>query len=244
MLEILSYHSLNEVEYINQLKKELSEQGLLEYEKKEVVKLEPSKRAKELVSKNKIFYVKNERYPREKAELIACKRDEVIKDLIALEVPFFSKDISEKKMEFDGKMEENYDFKRNFSFGEKLCFEVVAKAMNILKISMREVKLFNPDFKSKKEFYESFLRNLKFNFDKRQNFKKENQLELAKFILQNFKSALMKEQKQSYEVSNFEARELEETGVRSIFTSKKYKIANMSGFTIRSGVRIGIFRFY
>ena len=188
--------------------------------------------------------MKNERYPREKAELIACKRDEVIKDLIALEVPFFSKDISEKKMEFDGKMEENYDFKRNFSFGEKLCFEVVAKAMNILKISMREVKLFNPDFKSKKEFYESFLRNLKFNFDKRQNFKKENQLELAKFILQNFKSALMKEQKQSYEVSNFEARELEETGVRSIFISKKYKIANMSGFTIRSGVRIGIFRFY
>ncbi|TNB56220.1 hypothetical protein [Campylobacter helveticus] len=165
--------------------------------------------------------MKNERYPREKAELIACKRDEVIKDLIALEVPFFSKDISEKKMEFDGKMEENYDFKRNFSFGEKLCFEVVAKAMNILKISMREVKLFNPDFKSKKKFYESFLRNLKFNFDKRQNFKKENQLELAKFILQNFKSALMKEQKQSYEVSNFEARELEETGVRSIFTSKK-----------------------
>ena len=34
MLEILSYHSLNEVEYINQLKKELSEQGLLKYEKK------------------------------------------------------------------------------------------------------------------------------------------------------------------------------------------------------------------
>ena len=34
ILEILSYHFLNEVEFINQLKKELSEQGLMKYEKR------------------------------------------------------------------------------------------------------------------------------------------------------------------------------------------------------------------
>lgn len=220
MLERLSYHSLNEVTYLDALKEELTNQGVLFDEKKEIFKLSPSKRAKKLTSNNKIFYVKNNRYPKDKVELKFHKCDEVRRDLLELEVPYFSKNIEEKEEKFDEKRNEIDTYKRNCSFGKNICFEVMFKAMNMLKISMHEIKQYSSEFKSKKEFYESF-KEYKFNFDKRQKFNKENQLELAKFILQSFKNSLMKKSEMKYKVSEFMVFELENKGIRSIFASKE-----------------------
>lgn len=218
MLERLSYHSFNDVSYINQLTTELKNQGLLFDEKKELIELRPSKRAKELTDKNKIFYVKNSRYIKEKGKNLFSEYDEIKQNLQYLEVPYFSKKIEEKEEKFKEEKEEYYH-RINNCFGDNICFEAMAKAMNMLNITMREIKRLSPEFKSKREFYESF-RHYKFRFDKRQKFDRKNQLELTKFILQNFKNALVKESRRKYEVSEFETHELKNKGIRSIFSNK------------------------
>ena len=56
MLEKLSYHTINNVEYITNITNELAEQGIvIDNETQGILELEPSKRAKEITKKNSIF---------------------------------------------------------------------------------------------------------------------------------------------------------------------------------------------
>lgn len=61
----------------------------------------------------------------------------------------------------------------------------------------------NFDFKSKKYFIENYLKNIDVCFSRRQKFNQENNLKIAKFILENFNKH-KQSIRQEYKVSEFE----------------------------------------
>ena len=217
MLERLSYHSLNEVEYINSLRGELGEQGVLFDEEKIEVVLEPSKRAREITKEHEIYYIKNERIVSDVNSLV--NDGEIRERLKRLEIPYFAKHILEQEEDFKEEEKEMKRFYRAYDFGEKIPYRVVAKAMNALEIGMDSIQKAYPECKSKRDFYNDFLAGLNFVFDKRQSFEAVNQLEIAKFVLGNLKN-LLGVSRQDVFVSEFKPYLLTNVGERNIFVNK------------------------
>lgn len=134
----------------------------------------------------------------------------------SLKIPFFSKDIKESEERFE-KIKEEYDFQKLAKLGTHIPSRFFLKAMNILELSFEELNG-NFDFESKNEFIEKYLRNIDVCFSKKQEFNQENNLEIAKFVLENFK-AIKQSTKQEYEVTPFETHKLN-LGNRVLFRSE------------------------
>lgn len=213
-LEILSYHSFNDVSFIAELEKGMREQGLLFGDDRENFELNPTKKAKQITQKNRIFYVKNNRTKKwglgKKYEKSEIERE------LGLQCPYFSKGLSEKEIKFDETGEEK-ELYINKKLSEAVEFSVFAKAMNILNITFADIKDFY-ECKGKFDFYLK-LSKIWILFDKRQKFTLNNQLEIAKFILTNF-NELKEKVKNEYDVSEFGAYELKNFGKRFIFRDK------------------------
>lgn len=213
-LEILSYHSFNDVSFIAELEKGMREQGLLFGDERENFELNPTKKAKQITQKNRIFYVKNNRTKKwglgKKYEKSEIERE------LGLQCPYFSKGLSEKEIKFDETGEEK-ELYINKKLSEAVEFGVFAKAMNILNITFADIKDFY-ECKGKFDFYLK-LSEIWILFDKRQKFTLNNQLEIAKFILTNF-NELKEKVKNEYDVSEFGAYELKNFGKRFIFRDK------------------------
>ena len=214
MLERLSYHALNDVEYISNIKKELKEQGALFDEAEGILELNPSQKAKEITNKNEIFYVSNKKIMLGKDYIFDASR--IKRALECIEIPYIEHKISNSEEKFDDENSSNVVYKSSYKVGEKIEYKMFAKAMNILKINIDKIKIYNEELESKKDFYDKVIAPLNLLFHKNQKFNDPAiRLDIAKYILTHYKEQLNKESVK-FEVTDFTAKKLVNIGSRKI----------------------------
>lgn len=214
MLERLSYHALNDVEYINNIKQELKDQGSLFDEAEGILELNPSQKAKEITNKNEIFYVSNKKIMLGKDYIFDASK--IKRALECIEIPYTEHKISNSEEKFDDENSSNVVYKTLYKVGEKIEYKMFAKAMNILKINIDKIKIYNEELESKKDFYNKVIAPLNLLFHKNQKFNDPViRLDIAKYILTHYKEQLNKESVKC-EVTDFTAKKLVNIGSRKI----------------------------
>lgn len=200
-LERLSYHTINDVEFIRNLNESMIKQGLLFEEEKKYIELLVSEEIKPIIENNKIYYANNKRVRKRDLQHFCITRGEIEQKIKGLQIPFFSNSIIESEEKFE-EIKEEYDLQKLSKLKELIDIKYFLKAMNMLGLSFDSINK-NFDFKSKKDFIENYLKNIDVCFSRRQKFNKENNLKIAKFILENFNKH-KQSIRQEYEVSEFE----------------------------------------
>lgn len=214
ILERLSYHTINEVQFIEELNKTMTEQGILVDSPKERIELIPNKELQHM-TKNKIYYAKNKRVKKLEIQQQSNAREIKLK-IEYISVPLFSNHIKEDEEKFKQKLQEN-DLQKIESL-KNIETKYFLKAMNMLDINFKDLKKdFN--FNSKRDFIENYLQNIRVSFSKKQEFSVENNLNIAKFIIENFKT-IKQMIKQEYEVDDFRCQVLN-LNKRIIFKNKR-----------------------
>lgn len=216
MLERLSYHTLNEVEFIKNLNKSMMDQGLLFEDIKKRFELTPNQKLENIIKENKIYYAKNRRIKKQDLKHFEITREEMEQKIKSLNIPLIAKGIKENEERFE-EMKEEYDFQKLARLGDHIPSKFFLKAMNALGLSFEELNG-NFDFGSKNEFVDEYLKNIYVCFSKKQIFNQENNLEIARFVLENFK-AIKQSIKREYEVTPFETHRLN-LGNRALFRSE------------------------
>ena len=214
ILERLSYHTINEIQFIEELNKTMTEQGILVDSPKERIELIPNKELQHM-TKNKIYYAKNKRVKKLEIQQQSNAREIKLK-IEYISVPLFSNHIKEDEEKFKQKLQEN-DLQKIESL-KNIETKYFLKAMNMLDINFKDLKKdFN--FNSKRDFIENYLQNIRVSFSKKQEFSVENNLNIAKFIIENFKT-IKQMIKQEYEVDDFRCQVLN-LNKRIIFKNKR-----------------------
>ena len=214
ILERLSYHTINEVQFIEELNKTMTEQGILVDSPKDRIELIPNKELQHM-TKNKIYYAKNKRVKKLEIQQQSNAREIKLK-IEYISVPLFSNHIKEDEEKFKQKLQEN-DLQKIESL-KNIETKYFLKAMNMLDINFKDLKKdFN--FNSKRDFIENYLQNIRVSFSKKQEFSVENNLNIAKFIIENFKT-IKQMIKQEYEVDDFRCQVLN-LNKRIIFKNKR-----------------------
>ncbi|EHO6039146.1 DEAD/DEAH box helicase family protein, partial [Campylobacter jejuni] len=193
-LEKLTYHTRNDVEFIKQLNESMNKEGLLFEEEKTRIDLIVNEKIKEIIKNNKIYYANNKRIKKRDLKNFYITRIEMEQKIKGLQIPYFSNSIKESEEKFE-EIKEEYDLQKPSALNhiDNIYF---LKAMNILGLDFNKINE-NFTFKSKKDFIENCLKNTVVCFSKRQEFNQINNLEIAKYILENFKS-LKQNIKQEY----------------------------------------------
>ena len=220
ILERLYYHTLNEVRFIDNLNKSMKNEGLVTEDADENMKkleLTPNEKLKNIAKENKIYYAKNKRIKKQELEHFKITKKEMKQKIKSLTIPLFAKGIKESEEEFKEIKQESF-LPKFIRLRDYIPLRFFLKAMNKLGLDFKELNRdFN--FKSKREFIEEFLHQIDFCFSKKQEFNQENNLQIAIFILENFK-IIKQNIKQECEVTPFESYSLN-LGNRTLFTSKK-----------------------
>lgn len=222
MLERLSYHTLNDVDFIRNLNEAMIDQGLLFEDMKKRLELTPNKKLGNIIKENKIYYAKNKRIKKQDLKHFEITREEMEKKIKSLNIPLITKGIKENEERFE-EIKEEYDLQKLAKLGDHIPSKFFLKAMNILELDFEELNG-HFDFKSKNEFVEEYLKNIYVCFSKKQSFNQENNLGIARFVLENFK-AIKESIKREYEVTPFETHKLN-LGNRVLFRSED-KITHM-----------------
>ena len=216
-IERLSYHTRNDVEFIKNLNESMNEKGLPVENEKKRVKLIVNDSVKNIIKNNKIYYANNKRIKKGDLQIFVIARDEIEQKLRGSEIQYFSDRIGQEEA-FEEREEVSKEIKQEQNSQKLSKIDIdekyFLKAMNVLNLSFKEINE-NFDFKGKKDFINNCLKNIDFLFSRKQEFNEKNNLEIAKFILENFKSK-KQEIKQSYSVSEFETHKLE-IGDRVVF---------------------------
>ncbi|HEF9607545.1 TPA: DEAD/DEAH box helicase family protein, partial [Campylobacter coli] len=183
-LERLTYHTRNDVEFIKQLNESMNKEGLLFEEEKTRIDLIVNEKIKEIVENNKIYYANNKRIKKRDLKNFYITRIEMEQKIKGLQIPYFSNSIKESEEKFE-EIKEEHDLQKLSALNhiDNIYF---LKAMNILGLDFNKINE-NFTFKSKKDFIENCLKNTVVCFSKRQEFNQINNLEIAKYILENFK---------------------------------------------------------
>lgn len=204
MLERLTYHTINDVEYIKMLNEEMKQKGLFtEFEEENII-LTPTQKAKELTNERYVLhFVGNTRNKKVNKNLFEQEDKERLVALIQrLGIPLFSNKVSEYDL-LDKEIHKDDELKKFEK--DKIAYNVFLKAFNVARLEFSKLKR-TFDIQSKREFFELFS-NIKLQFDKRQEFSVENQLQIAQFIISNVKNTIIKKTDE-YEVSEFKKKEL------------------------------------
>lgn len=212
-LERLSYHTTNDIEFIKNLNENMREQGLLFEEWQKRVSLIVNEKLKPLINNNTIYYANNKRIKKGDLERLSITRIEMEQKIRGLKIPLFSNSIKESEEKFEI-VKEEYDLQNSSTLESIIDTKYFLKAMNMLGLSFKEINK-NLDFTGKRDFIENYLKKIYVCFSKKQTFNMENKLEIAKYILENFKS-LKQSIKQEYEVSEFQSHKFN-IGDRIIF---------------------------
>lgn len=206
ILERLTYHTLNDVEFIEKLNAKMKEVGLFDEFEEERVVLKPTKKASEVTNGEfKLYFVGNSRY-KFNANLFKPQDKSVLTHQVqSLDIPLFSSNINES--EFFKSEQNASEFKedelKKFEKG-KITYNVFLKAFNVAGLKFDKLsRIF--DIKSKAELFE-LISNLNLQFNKKQEFNRENQLKIAKFIILKLKENLRN--KSEFEVSEFKSKEV------------------------------------
>lgn len=204
-LEILSYHTINDVEFIKNLNESMIKQGLLFEEERNRIALLVNEKVGDIVKNNKIYYANNKRIKKQDLKHFSITRIEMEQKIKGLQIPCFSNSIKESEEKFE-EIKEEYDFQK-LSKLDGIDIKYFLKAMNTLGLDFDEINK-NFDFKGKKDFIENYLKNISVCFSRKQKFTTQTKLEIAKYILENFKS-LKQSIKQEYEVKEFELHQFD-----------------------------------
>lgn len=199
-LERLSYHTINDVKFIKNLNESMSKEGLLFEGERNRVDLLVNEKVGDIVKNNKIYYAHNKRIKKQDLKHFSITRIEMEQKIKGLQIPYFSNSIKESEEKFE-EIKEEYDFQK-LSKLDDINIKYFLKAMNTLGLDFDEINK-NFDFKGKKDFIENYLKNICVCFSRKQKFTTQTKLEIAKYILENFKS-LKQSIKQEYEVKEFE----------------------------------------
>lgn len=219
ILERLTYHTLNDVEFIKKLNEGMISQGLLPDDPKQRVDLVPNKKLKHIIEDNQIYYAKNERIRKEELLNYKISTEKIIHEIKKLVVPHISKGVKESEENFE-KIKEDSNFQNYGEIGKIIPSKYLLKAMNMLGLSFQELNE-NFSFDSKEQFIKDFLNGITIRFSKQQEFNAQNCLAMAIYILENFKS-IKQSIRREYEVTDFRTHRLN-LGQRIIFRDE-YKI--------------------
>ena len=231
VLEKLSYHTINNVEYITNITNELAAQGITpDNEMQGILELEPSKRAKEITKKNSIFYVGNTKYNQSGT---LFDTDSVKSGLEKIEISYRGNSVGDSKEVFADGNTENTQSKdkeqtllKQAIIGENIEYRFFQKAMNKLSIDLPILQAYNKEITNKREFYDKVLAPLELSFDKKQDFSDcEVKLDIATYILSNYKE-LMSKKRKNYCVTNFEVKKLTNVEARQIVRKGKFNSSN------------------
>ncbi|WRE24912.1 DEAD/DEAH box helicase family protein [Helicobacter pylori] len=201
-LERLDYHAVYDSEFIAQLNNELQDLGLGFVNEKQTIPLTPTKRFK-------CYYASNKR-DKNKNLFNKDYTDSVGVKLQSLHVPLFAFNVREKKVDFkeENKGDKTYYIPHTL---DKIPINYFLKALNLKNLDFKTLKkaFKKHAFNNKVGFIERYISPLKTNFHKNQKFD-DNKilLQLAVYIIENLKDALLKEQ-DKYEVSALELKEFE-----------------------------------
>ncbi|MDY4451804.1 MAG: DEAD/DEAH box helicase family protein [Campylobacter sp.] len=235
VLEKLSYHTINNVEYITNITNELAEQGIvIDNETQGILELEPSKRAKEITKKNSIFYVGNTKYNQSGT---LFDTDSVKSGLEKIEISYRGNSVGDSKEVFADGNTENTQSKdkeqtllKQAIIGKNIEYRFFQKAMNKLSIDLPILQAYNKEITNKRKFYDKVLAPLELSFDKKQDFSDcEVKLDIATYILSNYKE-LMSKKRKSYCVTDFEVKELTNVGARQVVRKGKFNSSNEMEF--------------
>ena len=235
VLEKLSYHTINNVEYIANITNELAAQGITpDNEMQGILELEPSKRAKEITKKNSIFYVGNTKYNQSGT---LFDTDSVKSGLEKIEISYRGNSVGDSKEVFADGNTENTQSKdkeqtllKQAIIGENIEYRFFQKAMNKLSIDLPILQAYNKEITNKREFYDKVLAPLELSFDKKQDFSDcEVKLDIAIYILSNYKE-LMSKKRKNYCVTDFEVKELTNVGARQVVRKGKFNSSNEMEF--------------
>lgn len=213
ILERLTYHTLNDVEFIKKLNEGMISQGLLPDDPKKRIDLVPNKRLKHILDDNQIYYAKNERIRKEELLDYKISTNKMTNEIKKLVVPHISKGIKESEENFE-KIKEDDNSQNYDEIGNIIPSKYILKAMNMLGLSFQELNE-NFSFDSKEQFIKEFLNGITIRFSKQQEFNAQNCLAMAIYILENFKS-IKQSIRREYEVTDFRTHRLN-LGQRIIF---------------------------
>ena len=222
ILECLTYHTLNDVEFIKKLNEGMISQGLLSDNPKKRIDLVPNKKLKSIIEGNKVYYAKNERICKQDLSNYKIPIDKIAHKIGKLIIPYISKGIKENEEKFE-KIKEDSTLQSYDEIGNIIPSKYILKAMNMLGLSFQELNE-NFDFDSKEQFIKNFLNKITIRFSKDQEFNVENCLVIAIYILENFKSIKQTIRKE-YEITEFRTHRLD-LGQRIIFTEREIKEEN------------------
>lgn len=148
ILERLSYHTTNDVGFINELEKEMKEKGLLQEDPKKKITLKIKEKAKNIIENNELYTIKNKRKRGDDIPNLfnRDKFDNIKEDIESLiKIPLFSNAIEEQEIDFNKEVD-NHD-KGNTeakNLNDIINKQVFYKAMNALDFSFeRDIKPFN-----------------------------------------------------------------------------------------------------
>ncbi|MCI6662021.1 DEAD/DEAH box helicase family protein [Campylobacter sp.] len=235
VLEKLSYHTINNVEYIANITNELAAQGITpDNEMQGILELEPSKRAKEITKKNSIFYVGNTKYNQSGT---LFDTDSIKSGLEKIEISYRGNSVGDSKEVFADGNTENTQSKdkeqtllKQAIIGKNIEYRFFQKAMNKLSIDLPILQAYNKEITNKREFYDKVLAPLELSFDKKQDFSDcEVKLDIATYILSNYKE-LMSKKRKNYCVTDFEVKELTNVGARQVVRKGKFNSSNEMEF--------------
>lgn len=213
MLERLSYHTTNDVEYIANLNKSMQENGLFVELQEQKIILKPTKKANEITDKFDIFYLSNQRRKKDVNSLFASFEKEKIKhEIMSLNIGLFSDEIINKDIFDKENASLDTKFKNSKKLKDNIKFAIFQKAFNKTGLKFDKISA-NFGVKSRFEFYE-YLSNFDFLFDENQIFNAKNSLSICEFILKNLQNLITKKQDE-YEVSDFVIKKLEKSNFKN-----------------------------
>lgn len=217
VLESLSYHTLNDLDFINELNKSLADAGLVFENMRKRIVLNPQQRTKDLHTKS-IKVLSNKRV--EKSALFENTINSQIKNAISANIiPLLGNSaISQKEAYSDDSADTDSINAKNLSVIKKSVF---LKALNKANMSFDSLKNAFESVQSKDDFIAQYLYKIVCKFHKHQTFGIDEQLQIALYIVDNIKQYLQKASaKRQYEVLEFRPKDFS-LQVRELWSEKE-----------------------
>ena len=211
-LEILTYHSFNDVSFIKSLEEGLRNEGLLTDKDRKKIIIKPTERTKQILANKEFYFLSNKKIKFPEEFYYICSREEIEEEIKSMFVPYIEDKITESEIKY---VENNIekDFKKIKTLKEVLDYKIFQKALNQLNFGFNEISNF---YNSKLDFYNAICK-IKLNFHKNQKFNSaEVLLSIAKYIIKKYKT--QKEiVKKDFKITDFKVYQLSQLGDRVIF---------------------------
>lgn len=231
-LEALSYHTLNELDFIKELNKSLNDMGLAFENLAKKVILKPQQKARDFGTQS-IKVVANKRVEKpilfQESVTIALTNKKIplfVDNKIKENEAYNAQDSRESNLDESQELLESHESRESHTkrhFLNKIDEVVFLKALNKARFLFSELHA-RFGVKNKREFIDR-LYKISCEFHEAQGFSREAQLKIATFVLENLRDFLAKQEfVKQYEVLDFEVRDFS-LKEREIYSNKEVQSA-------------------